>query len=77
MYRGWDASIANELNPAAEGSSALGKLGRINAVKAWLEPLKFVGVAMLLTSISLALYTIRRVITFQVERMTQIARGEA
>ena len=71
----WDASIANELNPAAAGSETLAKLGRINAVQAWLAPLKFVGVAMLLTSISLALYTIRRIISFQVQRMTEIARG--
>lgn len=71
----WDASIAGLLNPAAEGSETLATLGRINAVKAWLEPLKFVGVTMLLTSISLALYTIRRVISFQVTRMSEIARG--
>lgn len=71
----WDASIATQLNTASEGSSTLAKLGRIHAVQAWLAPLKFVGVATLLTSISLALYTIRRVITFQVERMTAIAAG--
>lgn len=71
----WDTSIATVLNPAPEGSSELSTLGRINAVKAWLAPLKFVGVAMLLTSITLALYTIRRIISFQMERMTQIARG--
>ena len=71
----WDASIATVLNPAAEGSSELATLGRINAVSAWLAPLKFVGVALLLTSISLALYTIRRIVSFQVERMTQIATG--
>ena len=31
---------------------------------------------MLLTSISLALYTIRRIISLQVQRMSEIARGE-
>lgn len=69
----WDASIATVLNPASEGSAELSTLGRINAVGAWLAPLKFVGVALLLTSITLALYTVRRIISFQVERMTQIA----
>lgn len=55
----WDHSIATELNPAAAGSAFLAQLQLISSVKAWLAPLKFIGVASLLTGISLALYTIR------------------
>jgi len=46
------------LNPAEAGSALLADLGTISAIKLWLEPLKFVGIAMLLSGIGLALATI-------------------
>ena len=43
------------MNPAEAGSALLADLGTISAIKLWLEPLKFVGIAMLLSGIGLAL----------------------
>ena len=69
-YDYWNHSIANELNPAK--TTLLADLGTINAVKLWLEPLKFVGMAMLLTGIGLALATIIRVLRWQANRLWEI-----
>ena len=71
-YNYWNHSIAGELNPAAEGSSLLRDLGTINAVKLWLEPFKFVGMALLFTGIGLALATIVRVLRWQSNRLWNI-----
>ena len=57
-YDYWNHSIATQLNPAEAGSALLADLGTISAIKLWLEPLKFVGIAMLLSGIGLALATI-------------------
>ena len=43
---------------AAAGSGLLSQIGTISAVKAWLVPLQFLGVAMLFTGIAAALATI-------------------
>ena len=69
-YDYWNHSIATELNPAK--TTLLADLGTINAVKLWLEPLKFVGMAMLLTGIGLALATIIRVLRWQANRLWEI-----
>lgn len=62
---------------AAESNSALVKqLAAIQSTKAWLEPFKFVGVALLLTGISLALATIRMILQFQAKRLAEIAEGK-
>ena len=50
----------------------LADLGTIDAVKLWLEPFKFVGMAMLLTGIGLALATIVRVLRWQSNRLWDI-----
>jgi len=68
-YGYWNHSIATELNPAAEGSQLLGSLSTINTVNAWLAPFKFVGMALLLTGIGLALATIVRVLRWQSQRL--------
>lgn len=65
----WNHSIANELDPAAEGSTLLSTLADINATKLWLEPFKFVGMAFLLTGVGLALGTIVRVLRWQSNRL--------
>ena len=69
-YDYWNHSIATQLNPSDSG--LLSDLGTINAVKLWLEPFKFVGMALLLTGIGLALATIVRVLRWQSSRLWQI-----
>ena len=78
-YGYWNHSIATELNPAGAGSFLLAELGTINAIKLWLEPLKFVGIALLLSGIALllsgiglALATIVRVLRWQANRLWEI-----
>ena len=66
-YDYWNHSIASELNPST--GTLLADLGTINAVKLWLEPFKFVGMALLLTGIGLALATIVRVLRWQANRL--------
>ena len=65
-----ESSIATELNPSSGG--LLTDLGTISAVKLWLEPFKFVGMAMLLSGIGLALATIVRVLRWQSSRFWEI-----
>lgn len=71
----WNHSIATELDAAQAGSTLLAQLATIQSVKAWLEPLKFAGVALLLTGISLALAAIRRILQFQAGRILEIVSG--
>ncbi len=68
-YGYWNHSIATQLNPAAEGSGLLADLGTINALKLWLAPFKFVGMATLFTGIGLALATIVQVLRWQSNRL--------
>jgi len=68
----WNHSIAGELNPAGEGSVLLEQLAMVTSVKAWLVPLKFVGVALLLAGISFALFTIRFTLQFQAVRLQEM-----
>ena len=65
----WNHSIATELNPAVEGSQLLSTLSTITSIQMWLAPLKFVGMAFLLTGIGLALATIVRVLRWQSNRL--------
>ncbi|MDA0768753.1 MAG: hypothetical protein O2821_00845 [Chloroflexi bacterium] len=71
-YGYWNHSIATQLNPALEGSGLLANLGTINAIKLWLEPLKFVGMASLFAGIGLALATIVRVLRWQSNRLWEM-----
>jgi hypothetical protein len=71
-YGYWNNSIATELNSAGTGSALLQSLATINSVSAWLAPFKFVGVALVLTGIGLALATIIRVLRWQSERLWDI-----
>jgi hypothetical protein len=71
-YDYWNHSVATELNPAAAGSSLLSDLGTISTIKLWLEPLKFVGIAMLLSGIGLALATIVPVLRWQASRLWEV-----
>ncbi len=68
-----NSRLASAAAPA--GSALLAHLATIQSVKAWLEPLKFVGIALLLTGISLALATIRKVLQFQAGRIIELVSG--
>lgn len=61
----WAHSIANELNPAAAGSALLQQLGVIKASLPWLAALRFLGMALVLSAITLALTVIIRTLQFQ------------
>lgn len=65
----WNNAIKDVLDQAVEGSALLGTLSTINSIKMWLEPLKFVGMATVLTSIGLALATIVQVLRWQSKRL--------
>jgi hypothetical protein len=69
----WNHAIKTELDAARVGSPLLAQLATIQSVKAWLEPLKFVGIALLLTGISMALATIRKILQSQAQRILEIA----
>ena len=66
-YDYWNHSIANQLNPATGG--LLSDLGTISAIKLWLAPFKFVGMAFLFTGIGLALATIVQALRWQANRL--------
>ena len=68
----WNHSIATRLNPAEAGSDILRDLGRIQALGTWLAPLRFVGLALVLSGIGLALATIVRVLRWQSGRLVEI-----
>jgi hypothetical protein len=51
----WNASIANDLNPALSGSATLNQLATVNSYAAWLNPVRMMGMAFLFTGITLAL----------------------
>ena len=77
----WLATIAGDVygnsiadvNAAAAGSDLLADLGTVKAVKAWLTPMEFLGMAFLFTGITLGLATIVTVLQFQAQRLVQIA----
>lgn len=52
-------------------------LADIQSIRAWLQPLDFVGMGLILTGIVLALATIVRALRFQAARVVQLAGGEA
>ena len=68
----WNHSIATRLSPAEAGSDILRNLGRTQALGTWLAPLRFVGLARVLSSIGLALATIVRVLRWQSGRLVEI-----
>ena len=69
-YGYWNHSIATELNPST--GTLLADLGTFSAIKLWVEPFKFVGMALLLTGIGLALATIVRALRWQSVRLWEV-----
>ncbi|NQW17023.1 MAG: hypothetical protein HQ478_05990 [Chloroflexi bacterium] len=63
----------SDVSAAPAGSALLADIGTINAVKAWLTPMEFLGMAFLFTGITLALATIVTVLRFQASRLVEIA----
>ncbi|MDX1616346.1 MAG: hypothetical protein R3300_18700 [Candidatus Promineifilaceae bacterium] len=61
----WSNSIATVLNPAPAGSNLLQQLGLIKAVTPWLGTLRFFGMALLFTAITVALTVIIRTLQHQ------------
>ena len=53
----WSATKAAR-DSAAAGTDLLAQIGRVSAVSIWLEPFRFVGVALFFTGIITALYSI-------------------
>ncbi len=68
-YDYWNNSIVKDLNPALENSGFLDDLKTLNTTQAWLAPIKFLGMAFLLSGIGLALATIVRVLRWQSTRL--------
>ena len=71
----WDHSIARELNAAGEGDPLLSTRGTLEAMDRWLEPVKFLGLALLLTAVGLAAATVVWVMRFQSRRLLDILAG--
>jgi len=67
----WNNSIALVLNPAGPGSIELLQLGFIQGIKPWLGALRFAGMGMIFTAITVALTVIIR--TLQAQK--KILRG--
>ena len=65
----WNHSIASELDQAVEGSALLNTLSTISSIDMWVKPLKFLGMASLLSGIGLALATIVQVLRWQSSRL--------
>lgn len=64
-----------EIDGAVAGSALLADVQQLHTYLTWLEPFKFVGVAVMLVGISLALYTIVRALRFQNDRVQAMAQG--
>ena len=63
------------INAAESGSSLLGDFQDVQTFGAWLQAFAFTGLALVLSGIVLALYTIAQALRFQHGRIAQMARG--
>lgn len=68
----WNHSIEGQIDAAQAGSALLAQGGRIAAIKTWVEPFKFVGMALLFSGIALALVTIVYALRAQSQRLMEI-----
>ena len=69
------ANPSSAINGAGAGSRLLDDFQTVKTFAAWLQSLAFVGLALVLSGIVLALYTIAQVLRFQHERIAQLAEG--
>ncbi len=65
----------SEINAAESGSGLLADFQDVQTFTAWLQAFAFTGLALVLSGIVLALYTISQVLRFQHSRIAQMARG--
>ena len=63
------------INAAESGSSLLGDLQDVKTFTAWLQAFAFTGLALVLSGIVLALYTIAQALRFQHGRIAAMAHG--
>lgn len=63
------------INGAGADSGLLDDLQTVKTFATWLQSVAFVGLALVLSGIVLALYTIAQVLRFQHERIAQLAEG--
>ena len=73
----WANSIANTLNPAAEGSTLLRQLGVITGAKPWLAALRYTGMAFVFTAITVALTVIIRSLQHQEKTLRNFVRARS
>ena len=73
----WAHSIANELNPAAAGSALLQQLGVIQASLPWLAALRFLGMGLVLTAITVALTVIIRTLQYQNKSLSNFVQASS
>lgn len=71
----WNHSIARELNPAQPGSALLSQLGVITSSLPWLGFLRFLGMALLFTGITVALTVVIRTLQFQEHTLEKFIAG--
>ena len=69
------ANPLSTISGAGAGSGLLDDFQTVKTFAAWLQSLAFVGLALVLSGITLALYTIAQVLRFQHERIAQLAEG--
>ncbi len=63
------------INAAESGSGLLGDFQDVKTFGAWLQAFAFTGLALVLSGIVLALYTISQVLRFQHSRIAELAQG--
>jgi hypothetical protein len=69
------ANPISTINGAEAGSGLLNDFQTVKTFAAWLQTFAFAGLALVLSGIVLALYTIAQVLRFQHERIAQLAEG--
>jgi hypothetical protein len=71
----WTNSIAATLNPAQAGSVELNQLGLIQGVKPWLAALRYLGMALLFSGITVALTIIIRTLQHQEKSLRNFVKA--
>lgn len=72
----WNHTIATELNPATVGSVLLTQLTTIKATLPWLAALRYGGMALLLTAITMALTVVIRTLQHQETTIRQFVHAQ-
>ncbi len=73
----WNNSESQVLNAAAPGSALLAQLGVIKTTLPWLSFLRFAGMSLLFTAITVALSVIIRTLQFQEKQLDNFVRAQS